>query len=91
MLCNEPRKSKGIGSISIVVYVNRNNSQIGMILMLKWQRVGEYGMQSGEYRVAKTFVDGCTLYQLFFGNELLKWCGDFDECREVAESHMENK
>jgi len=44
-------------------------------------------MQSGEYRVAKNFVDGCTLYALYFGDELLKWCNDFGECKDAAEAH----
>jgi hypothetical protein len=44
-------------------------------------------MRSGEYRVAKNFVDGCTLYALYFGDELLKWCNDFGECKDAAEAH----
>ena len=55
---------------------------------MNWQKVGSHGMQSGEYRVAKNFVDGCTLYALHFGDELLKWCNDFDECKAVAEAHQ---
>lgn len=54
---------------------------------MKWQRVGTHGMQSGDYRVAKNYLDGCTLYQVFYREELLKWCNDFNECREVVEKH----
>ena len=54
---------------------------------MNWQRVGTHGMQSGEYRVAKNQYDGCTLYVLYFKFELLKYCNDFNECKEVAEKH----
>ena len=54
---------------------------------MDWQKVGTHGMKSGEYRVAKNFVDGCPLYALYFGDELLKWCNDFGECKDAAEAH----
>jgi hypothetical protein len=54
---------------------------------MKWERVGAYGMRSGEYRVCKAFLDGCTLYGLYHLDALLCWCNDFDECKELAEAH----
>ena len=56
--------------------------------MMNWTRVGSHGMQSSEYRVAKNFVDGTTLYAVYFKHELLKWCNSFDECKEVAETYL---
>lgn len=56
--------------------------------MLIWQRVSTTGMVSGEYRVGKYFLDGCTLYRVYFGIGLLKTCNDFAECKEVAEAHL---
>lgn len=56
-----------------------------------WVKVGTHGMQSGDYRVAKNYIDGCTLYQVFFKDELLKHCNDFDECKEVANNHAKGK
>jgi hypothetical protein len=58
---------------------------------MNWAKVGTHGMQSGEFRVAKNYVDGCTLYALYFKHELLKWCNSFDECKEVAETHLKDQ
>lgn len=58
---------------------------------MKWERVNSHGMQSGEYRVGKVFLDGCTLYQLWYRYELIKTCNDFDECKEEAKKHDNSK
>lgn len=57
---------------------------------MKWDRVSAYGMQCGEYRVAKCFIDGCTLYVIYYKHDQLKVCNDFDECKEVAKEHKRN-
>lgn len=54
---------------------------------LHWQREGRYSMRAGEYRCAKVYLDGCTLYPLYFGNETLKYCNDFQEAQAVAAEH----
>lgn len=54
---------------------------------MKWERGGAYGMRSGEYRVCKVYVDGCTLYGLYFEADLICWCNDFDEAKELALAH----
>lgn len=56
-----------------------------------WQRVGLYGMVSDQYAVAKVYLDGCTLYELRYGDELLKTCNDFAECKAVALEHAEGR
>ena len=47
-----------------------------------WQKVGTHGMQSGEYRVAKNFVDGCTLYACFYKDKRICTKNDFDEIKD---------
>ena len=54
---------------------------------MKWERVGKYGMISEPYRVGKYFLDGCTLYGLYFHNERLGYFNSFEECREAADEH----
>ena len=64
---------------------------------MRWQQARDKdgnvqinGMQSGEYRVSKCVIDYgalCTVYRLWYKNELLKDCNDFDECKQAAEKH----
>ena len=56
---------------------------------LIWVREGRYGMRSGEYRVAKVYLDGATLYTLYFGNQCLKVCADWSQAQDVAAEHAE--
>lgn len=58
---------------------------------MHWQRVGDYGMQSGEYRVGKHYDDGATMYCVYHEHTLLKWCADWDEAQKVAQDHAEGK
>lgn len=61
---------------------------------MKWVSVGKTGKQSGEYRVGKFGADEgalCTLYRIWFRDDLLKTCNSFDECKEVAEEHARKK
>ena len=57
---------------------------------MKWQRKGDYGMVSEPYRVAKDFVDGCTIYVLYHDYAVLGWFNDFEECQQKAEEHAAN-
>lgn len=57
---------------------------------MRWERKGLMGMVSEPYRVGKFVVDEgalCTLYGLWFNDELLGYFNDFDECKERAEEH----
>lgn len=54
---------------------------------MQWDRVGTHGMQSGNYRVAKVYVDGCTLYVLHFKDDRLGHFNDFAECKAAAIEH----
>jgi hypothetical protein len=53
-----------------------------------WKRVGKYGMENGEYRVGKVFLDGCTLYQLWHKFDLIATCEDFDDCKNAQKRHQ---
>ena len=54
---------------------------------MNWQRKGDTGMISGNYRVGKFFLDGCSLYGLWHGDDLIGYFNDFDEAKQAAESH----
>jgi len=54
---------------------------------MHWTPVGKYGKRCGLYTVGKFFLDGSTLYLLSYGDEKIKYCEDFDECKEAADAH----
>lgn len=58
--------------------------------MLNWIRSSKYGMKTdcGRYHCGKVYLDGCTLYELWFGNIKLKTANDFEECRDAADLHV---
>lgn len=51
---------------------------------MKWERLSKYAMQSGDWTVSKQFVDGATLYAVWFKDEkpAKAYLNDFDECKE---------
>ena len=53
-----------------------------------WQRSGEVGMISPPYQVGKFFIEGCTLYGLWFNDDHLGYFNDFEEAQEAAEKHQ---
>lgn len=60
---------------------------------MKWTRVGDMGMQAGEYRVAKCVVDDgtvTTVYVLHHKHDRLGYFNNFDECQQKAEEHADN-
>ena len=54
---------------------------------MNWTRHGEFGMVSDPYRVGKYYLDGCTLYGLWFNHELIGYFNDFEDCQIAAEKH----
>ena len=58
---------------------------------MDWIRVGKYGMKCGPYSVGKVFLDGCTLYQVWFNNDNIKTCNDFAECNQVVAEHAKSQ
>ena len=55
-----------------------------------WKRHGEVGMISPPYRIGEFFLDGSTLYGLWFNDEHLGYFNSFEECQEEAEKHSDN-
>ena len=53
----------------------------------KWTRLSEFCMESGEWRVSKNFLDGCTLYSVWKGKEAnaAGYVNSFDEAKELIE------
>lgn len=51
---------------------------------MNWERRSKYAMRSGDWTVSKQFVDGCTLYAIWFKDEkpARAYLNDFDECKE---------
>lgn len=47
-------------------------------------------MISPPFRVGKFFLDGCTLYGLWFNDEHLGYFNSFEECQEEAERHRKD-
>ena len=52
-----------------------------------WTRHGEMGMISEPYRVGKYYLDGCTLYGLFFNDKRLGYFDCFEDAQTEAERH----
>lgn len=52
-----------------------------------WTRHGEMGMIAEPYRVGMFFLDGCTLYGLWCGDEKLGYFDCFEDAQTEAERH----
>ena len=55
--------------------------------MIRWVRVTDYSIRSEDARfhIAKSFVDGCSLYCLWDGDKAHMWSDDASECKALAE------
>ena len=49
-----------------------------------WEQLSKYSARKGDWKVSKQFVDGCTLYGIWFKDEkpAKAYLNDFDECKE---------
>lgn len=54
---------------------------------MNWTRSGELGMVAPPYRVGKFFIDGCTMYGLWFNDDHLGYFECFEDAQEAAEKH----
>jgi hypothetical protein len=52
---------------------------------MKWERVGELGLQCGEYRVGKFKLGEKWAYVLTYKWERLMQADNFKECQQAAE------
>lgn len=55
----------------------------------EWVKVSPYAMEKVDWRVSKQFVDGCTLYAVWFKDEkpAQAYLNDFDECKAWIDEH----
>lgn len=52
-----------------------------------WNRSGEFGMISPPFRIGKFFLDGCTMYGLWFNDDHLGYFECFEDAQVAAEKH----
>jgi hypothetical protein len=54
-----------------------------------WAQLSKYAARKGYWTVSKQFVDGCTLYAIWFKEEkpAKAYLNDFDECKEWINDH----
>lgn len=53
----------------------------------KWQKLSATGWQCGEYRIGLFFLDGCSLYQVCFGDEVIGNKDELKDAMQVAKQH----
>lgn len=53
---------------------------------MTWLRVDKYAIRRGNQSIAKVYVDGCTLYELWNGDAYGGHFNDADEAKAEAES-----
>lgn len=54
--------------------------------MSAWERKGKYAIQRGKQTICKCYLDGCTLYVLWHGDENMGHFNDADEAKKKAEA-----
>lgn len=57
---------------------------------MRWVKETEYNIRSGEYSIAKCFVEGCTLYVLYKKKEINGYFECADDARSKAKE-LENE
>ena len=51
----------------------------------EWKRVSKYAIQRGNQAISKNYVDGCTLYALWHGEDNAKYFNDANEAKARAD------
>ncbi len=51
------------------------------------KKVGPRGWQCGEYRIGEICFEGCTLFEVWYGHDLIGTKNDRDEAMDVARAH----
>ena len=51
----------------------------------EWKRVSKYAIQRGNQTISKNYVDGCTLYALWHGDENARYFNDADDAKAQAD------
>lgn len=58
---------------------------------LEWQRINDYCLRSGKYRVTKFGLSGETWFAAYAGDERLGMWRKASKAREVAQQHSNNE
>lgn len=54
---------------------------------MNWRQISKYAIECGRWRIAKAYIDGCTMYSLHRdGGEAIKFSEDVEELKQLAES-----
>lgn len=53
--------------------------------MTDWKKVSKYALVRGNQSIAKVYVMGCTLYELWNGDERIGSFNDAEEAKEEAD------
>lgn len=53
---------------------------------MTWRKVSDYAITNGPQSIAKVYVDGCTLYELWNGEAYGGHFNDANEAKEAAET-----
>ena len=57
--------------------------------MIDWKQVSKYALVRGNQSIAKVYVDGCTLYELWIGDKRIGHFNDANEAKARAEEAKE--
>ena len=53
---------------------------------MKWKMISKYAIESGKWRIAKAYMDGCTMYSLHEnGGEAIRFSEDVEDLKVIAE------
>lgn len=53
---------------------------------MNWKQISKYAIESGRWRIAKAYIDGCTIYSLHRDDgEAIKFSEDVEELKQLAE------
>lgn len=54
---------------------------------MNWKQISKYAIESGKWRIAKAYLDGCTMYSLHeHGGEAIRFSEDAEELKLFAEN-----
>ena len=49
-----------------------------------WKKISDYAIESGQWRISKAYLDGCTMYALHKDGEVIRYSEDADELKSEA-------
>lgn len=52
---------------------------------MKWKQIDKYAIESGQWSIAKAYLDGCTMYSLHKnGGDAISFSEDVDVLKKLA-------